>query len=106
MKTPVALERPHHFFLFTDNGVTMHALDKPYDNHFPKITWALSDSNEKTEQPCDAFLDRSQKGRTWVVQTTPPQEKRWKQWRKQHSAGMFIMRYSSVQEISALGWVS
>lgn len=101
----MALERAKDFFLFSDEGVTMHA-KTPYIRRFPEITWALSDSNEDIEQPCAAFLDSSQKGRIWVVQTTSPLEKRWKKWKEQRSARMFIMKFFSFQEIKALGWVS
>jgi hypothetical protein len=86
----VAFERPDCFFHFSDDGVTMHALNQPYGGLFPKITWALSDSNDRTEEPCAAFLDTSQWDCAWVVQTAPPLERRWKQWQKQHNAGMFF----------------
>ena len=101
----MALERPDCFFLFSEDGVTRHAKTQ-YTRLFPKITWALSDSNEIIEQPCAAFLDASQRGRTWVVQITSPLEKRWEKWQEQNSAGIFIMKYFSVEEITALGWVS
>ena len=102
-KTSVALERPDCFFLFSDDGVTMHDKTKSYIHLFPKITWALSYSNDKTEQPCEAFLDDSQEDRAWIVQATSPKKERWKQWRTQHSAEMFVMKYFSVEEIMALG---
>ena len=101
----MALERPDCFFLFSEDGVTRHTKTQ-YTRLFPKITWALSDSNKIIEQPCAAFLDASQRGRTWVVQTTSPLEKRWEEWKEQNSAGMFIMKYFSVREITALGWVA
>lgn len=94
----MALEQPYRFFLFTDNGVTMHALNEPCDL-FPKITWALSDLDEEIRQPCAAFLDASQRGCAWVVQAVPL-ERGW------NLVEMFIMKYFSISEITALGWVS
>ena len=99
----MALERPDCFFLFSGDGVTIHNKTKSYIRLFPKITWALSDSNDKTEQPCEAFLDDAQEDRVWIVQATSPKKERWKQWQTQHSAEMFIMKYFSVEEITALG---
>ena len=101
----MALEQLDCFFLFSEDGVTMHAKTL-YIYPFPKVTWALSDSNEKIEHPCDAFLDSIQQGRIWVVQTTSPLESRRKKWQEMYSAGMFVMKYFSVEEITALGYVS
>ena len=84
----------------------MHDKTKSYIRLFPKITWALSDSNDQTGQPCEAFLDDAQEDRTWVVQAISPKGERWKEWQTQHSAKMFIMKYFSFEEITVLGWVS
>ena len=70
---------------------------------FPKITWALSDSNEKIDHPCDAFLDSAQQGRIWVVQTTSPLESRWEKWQELYSAGMFVMKYFLLKRLRLSG---
>ena len=101
-KNPVALERLDCFFLFSEDGVTMHAKTL-YIYPFPKITWALSDSNEKIEHPCDAFLDSAQQGRIWVVQTTSPLESRWEKWQELYSAGMFVMKYLLLKRLRLSG---
>jgi hypothetical protein len=68
----------------------------------PEGTWALSDSCGKSEQPCDVFLTAATVGNAWVVQTTSPSEKRYKEWKKQYSADIFYMDYFSIAEITAL----
>ena len=94
-KTPVALQWPHCFFLFKDDGVTVHTLNEGCDL-FSKTTWALS--NDKIGQPCTAFQDASQQDCVWLVQTMPL-ECGW------NLVGVFTMKYFSVCEVTALGFI-
>lgn len=68
----------------------------------PQGTWALSDS---CDQPCDAFLDAAQRRLAWIIQTTPLLLERFKDWKTQHYAAMFVMDNVLLSEITALGWV-
>lgn len=73
---------------------------------FLKVTWTLSNSNDKTEQPCASYLDACHQGHTWTVQMTSPKEERRKWWQKQHSPEMFIIKYPSVHKIMVIRWDS
>jgi len=41
----------------------------------------------------------------WIVQTTSPLEKRWKEWTKQLGANFYVMKPFSLNEMRALGLV-
>ncbi|KAI9441165.1 hypothetical protein BJY52DRAFT_502931 [Lactarius psammicola] len=98
---PVALELPRQIIIFQDNGV--YSLPLTADpNRFPEGTWALSDSNVITKRPCNAFLEAAGCQRAWIIQTTSPLEVRWKEWSKEHNADVFVMKYFSIDEITAL----
>ncbi|KAH9037886.1 hypothetical protein EDB85DRAFT_566732 [Lactarius pseudohatsudake] len=99
--TPVAIELPNFFILFQDDGVYRYPLDAGPHN-LPEHTWALSDSNGPTKQPCLTFLGASKQKFAWIVQTTSPAEARWKQWRKYCTADIFVMNHTSIQDITAL----
>ncbi|KAH9178312.1 hypothetical protein EDB89DRAFT_1166852 [Lactarius sanguifluus] len=98
---PVAIELPNFFILFRDDGVHRHPLNASPHN-LPEHTWALSDSNGPTNQPCLAFLGASKQKFAWIVQTTSPAEARWRQWRKYCTADMFVMNHTSIEDIMAL----
>jgi hypothetical protein len=107
-RTPVALELPHCFLIFHDDGVNIHHLNMLNTDVFPRGTWALSDSfgsHERIMEPCSIFQTASLQKRAWLVQTTSPLEKRYKDWKKQCKAEMFVMDYCSINEIMALGFV-
>jgi len=101
---PVALERPYYFLVFRDDGVYRHPLTADPDR-LPTGTWALSDSNNETQWPCTAFLSAANEQIAWIVQTTSPLKKSWKDWSKYYNADMFVMNHISIEEITALGLV-
>jgi hypothetical protein len=88
------------FFLFTDKGSSVHSSDSWLA--FPSGTWALADSSESIMQPCNAFLEASMRD-VWVIQTSPPSQSRWKDWKKQRRARLFVMDCPSTDEMEALG---
>ncbi|KAH8995601.1 hypothetical protein EDB92DRAFT_2084426 [Lactarius akahatsu] len=98
---PVALERPGFFILFHEGGVYRYSNTDP--DSLPERTWALSDSNENAPQPCSAFGTVSKRRTAWVIQTTSPAEKRWKNWKKYCTADMFVMNPISIEEVTVLG---
>lgn len=102
-KMPVAFELPHHFLVFHDDDVDMHPLNLDNPDVFPTGTWALSDSSIKDKVPCSAFRSAAKRGIAWIVQTTSPSEERWKAWKKELSASMYVMDYFSKVEMTALG---
>ncbi|KAH8979221.1 hypothetical protein EDB86DRAFT_2836070 [Lactarius hatsudake] len=69
----------------------------------PEHTWALSNSNENAPQPCSTFRTVSKRRTAWVIQTTSPVEKRWKNWKKYCTADMFMMNPISIEEVTVLG---
>ncbi|KAI0762234.1 hypothetical protein C8Q74DRAFT_1288967 [Fomes fomentarius] len=87
----------YNFILFSAGGVTVHN-PKRDSWCLTEDCWALSDSNACVSQPCQAF--RSSRAR--VIQTTPPQPHRWKEWRKQMSASVAIADLPTLFEIAAV----
>lgn len=90
-ESPVAIQVPGYFLIFSFNGVEIHTLDHTDYNVFPAGTCVLSDSNEEVKAPCSAFLGAAKQGRAWIVQATSPLEERWREWKKQRSADIFVM---------------
>ncbi|KAI0296293.1 hypothetical protein B0F90DRAFT_1109562 [Multifurca ochricompacta] len=98
---PTAFQiRPTYYLLFKNSGVEVHG---PEFSTLPDGTLALVNSNEKVEKPCDGFLYASDKGTTFVVQTTPPKANRWKDWEKYHDGFLYVMECFSWDEMHALG---
>ncbi|KAH9172974.1 hypothetical protein EDB89DRAFT_1905677 [Lactarius sanguifluus] len=98
---PVALERPDFFILFHDGGVYRYPKADP--NFLPKSTWALTDSTGQTPEPCSAFQTVSKRREAWLIQTTSPEETRWRDWHKYCTADKFLMNPTSIEEITILG---
>jgi hypothetical protein len=98
---PTAVEADQDtFVLFTDQGPTDHPGRSAFD--FPRGTWALSDSNAGTIAPCYAF-QRSLPD-VFILQTTPPQVVRYKEWQKQRTkVRTFVMECITISELKALG---
>ncbi|KAF8485949.1 hypothetical protein DFH94DRAFT_709173 [Russula ochroleuca] len=103
-KKSVAFQLPTQFLVFKEDGVYAHRLDAN-SKVIPKETWALSDSNNRTQTPCGAFLDAVVQSRAWIIQTTSPAPERWKQWHKYQDGELYVMKYFSKEEIRALGAV-
>ncbi|KAF9234972.1 hypothetical protein BU15DRAFT_51971 [Melanogaster broomeanus] len=103
-KQPTAFQfEPDMYILFTENGVTTHSANDDEPLTLWNGIWALSDSNNKTIDPAVAFL-----GLLGVrtIQATSPDSKRWKEWKKQYRAGLYIMDNWTLEELSALASVS
>jgi len=88
------------FILFTDQGPTDHfGSDSSY---LPTGTWALSDSNTASGEPCIAF--QRSRADVFVIQTTSPTLSRYKEWKKQRlGVKMFVMECITVAELKAFG---
>ncbi|KAH8988881.1 hypothetical protein EDB92DRAFT_1817364 [Lactarius akahatsu] len=102
-RSPIAIQLPGHFLVFSSDGVEIHPLNQTNYNVFPAGTFALSDSNEEVKAPCSAFLGAAKQGRAWIVRATSPLEERWREWKKQRSADIFVMDHPTVDEIESLG---
>jgi hypothetical protein len=88
------------FVLFSDQGPTDHLGTSGSD--LPVGTWALSDSNTGSGEPCIAF--QRSRADVFVVQSTPPKASRYKEWKKQRrGVRMFVMECITVAELKALG---
>ncbi|KAI0695710.1 hypothetical protein BC835DRAFT_1519787 [Cytidiella melzeri] len=95
-KLPTAVERAGSgFVLFSDEGVDMfEASEKPRIENL----WALSDSTPETVIPCVALRD----SRAVLIQATSPAQHRWKEWKKQTCAFLYIMDVWTTDEIRAV----
>ena len=98
-KQPVAiqpLDGSPYYILFKD-GVTFHPIEDgdPLDECV--FVWALSDSNADIGQPPAVF--RGDCRRMRVIQATPPEASRWKQWSKEMCASPYVMDVWSSKEI-------
>jgi hypothetical protein len=105
-RKPVAFQLLNQFVVFQEDGISSHPLDA--EAHIlPKGlgSWALSDSNEGTMQPCGAFRNASKQNIAWIVQATSPLKERWKMWQKYLSATIFVMEPFVADEMTALGSV-
>jgi len=100
---PTAIQFGEDVILFTDSGPVFHNGLRIIS--FPSGTWALVDSGSGRGQPCFAF-QRSPRSDVFLVQTTPPQPDRYKEWLKQRmGARMFVMECVTDVELKALRWV-
>ncbi|KAI0245655.1 hypothetical protein BJV78DRAFT_1287361 [Lactifluus subvellereus] len=104
-KKPTALQMSTCFVVFKDTGVKVHDPAILVDDALPTGTWALTDSNEHTREPCRAFLGASRQHQAWIVQATPPATDRWYQWFKELQAQYFVMERFSYEELIALGTI-
>ncbi|KAF9242008.1 hypothetical protein BU15DRAFT_44449 [Melanogaster broomeanus] len=93
---------PDVYLLFTENGVTSHPTNDDEPLALWDEIWALSDSNDMTINPAGAFRSLNIR----VIQATSPDAKRWKEWRKQYKARVYIMDNWTREELSGLATVS
>ena len=100
----MALQLSDHFIVFQDNRVHKYPLKSNF-RCLPEGTWALTDSSGNSEQPCGVFLKAATARIAWVVQTTSPSEKRYKEWKKEYRADIFYMDNFSIADIIALRFV-
>ncbi|KAF8346138.1 hypothetical protein F5887DRAFT_962858 [Amanita rubescens] len=90
------------FFLFTEAGASQHDVVDQSGLKLPPGTWALSNSGEVIEQPCAAFLS-APPGRAWIIQATSPKRSRWREWKKQLRAKLYVMDWFHPNELRVLG---
>ena len=90
------------FFLFTETGASEHDVVDKSGLILPPGTWALTNSGEVIEQPCDAFLAAPQ-DQVWIIQATSPKRSRWHEWRKQLRARLYVMDWFPPHELEVLG---
>ncbi|KAH9074236.1 hypothetical protein EDB83DRAFT_1946033 [Lactarius deliciosus] len=102
--TPVSLQLAPYVLVFRDDGVYRHSQESEPD-YLPTGTWALSDAGHLDEKPCTAYKGAAGRQIAWIIQTTSPSEDRWRQWKKQYTAVVFVMKGFSAEEITALGKV-
>ncbi|KAI0245653.1 hypothetical protein BJV78DRAFT_1287359 [Lactifluus subvellereus] len=102
---PTALQMSTCFIVFKDTGVKVYDLAIRVTGALPVGTWALTDSNEHTREPCRAFLSASRRHQAWIVQATSPAKDRWYQWSKELQAQYFVMERFSYEESIALGTI-
>ncbi|KAF8509069.1 hypothetical protein BU17DRAFT_99245 [Hysterangium stoloniferum] len=100
---PVALQiDADEFVLFSMNGVSLHSGKASSAYDIPKGAWALSDSWGELLGPCNAFRTP----RAHVIHTSSPSSRRWKEWKKQLSADMYIMDIWLLEELQTLFIIS
>ncbi|KZV75278.1 hypothetical protein PENSPDRAFT_571721 [Peniophora sp. CONT] len=96
---PTALQlNSRYYFIFDAHGVLtlpINAIDE--DDRLDEC-WALVDSNFDVASPCGVLIDNAKR----VIQTTSPKVERWKEWRKQVRAKLYIMGLPNVMEIAAI----
>ncbi|KAF9230645.1 hypothetical protein BU15DRAFT_83374 [Melanogaster broomeanus] len=91
---------PDMYFLFTENGITAHPTNDAQPlKLLPGTIWALSDSNEETIQLARAFLCARN---ARVIQATSPNAERWKEWRKQYMAHIYIIIRNMTKSLFVL----
>ncbi|KAG9310264.1 hypothetical protein JVU11DRAFT_9382 [Chiua virens] len=102
-KQAVVLQFPngHPCYALFHYEVTYHNIttQNPLANA-PTFLWALCDSNHNVQQPAGIFYGKWDKIR--IIQTTSPQESRWKAWKKQQGAEIYVMDIWSEDELRNL----
>ncbi len=83
------------YFIFDEQGATSYSLTT-HDLRL-KACWALADSNEFVQQPCQRFIA----GAKCTIQMSFPKLENWKKWIKQEGV-CFIMDLPTVPEIAAV----
>ena len=83
-------------FIFNEQGAIFYRLD----THGPGLDacWALADSNEFVDQPCEPFISRAK----FTILISPPEQERWRKWIKQRMGACIIMDLPMVPEIAAI----
>lgn len=103
-KKNVAFQLGNRFLLFENTGVELLSAKTSLGALLPDGMWALSDSHREFEQPCHAFMTAGGSSRAaWIVQTTSPNESKWRNWSEHKIAGMYWMDVVTLDEMIALG---
>ncbi|KAG9314788.1 hypothetical protein JVU11DRAFT_3874 [Chiua virens] len=103
-KQPVALQFPNGlplYALFHDKEAAFHSLDNKDALYTPDtVVWTLCDSNNDVRRPPGLFKGRRDQVR--IIRITSPKEERWKQWKKQHDARLYVMDIWTTHEVRGL----
>ena len=70
-RQPTALQRGQNFVIFDETGVHVHDNDDKEGPVINKGTWALTDSQPTSIEPCGAFYWSSIDRKAWIVGITP-----------------------------------
>jgi len=86
----------HGYFFFDKEGATFYR----FTTYNPKLDkcWALADSNQFAQQPCEPF----QRLAECTIQMSSPRPDRWKEWMKETDGLHFVMDLPTVPEIAAV----
>jgi hypothetical protein len=87
--------------LFDKSGAHRFPTFVGYNVKIPPGSWVLVDSGRKLVEPGAALFRRD----TVLVQTTLPAARRWKAWKKYHSAYIYVMQLWNPEEIEILLYV-
>ncbi|KAI0299681.1 hypothetical protein B0F90DRAFT_602363 [Multifurca ochricompacta] len=68
---------PECFVLFTDSGAEVYSHRSII---LPDETWALADSDAENPLPCHSFLRACKKHHAFIVQTSSPDQRRYRAW--------------------------
>ena len=94
--TAVQLYDPRRYPLFDEEGVRELSSDDA--SPLSPEVWALTDSNDEVIKPCTAFT----KSDALVLLASSPRSPRWKEWKKQNYARLFVMDLWSESELHML----
>ncbi|KAI0299672.1 hypothetical protein B0F90DRAFT_1727700, partial [Multifurca ochricompacta] len=94
---------PDSFVLFTDSGAEVYAHTF---GRLPDETWALADSNVENPLSCHSFLRACRKHYAFIVQTSYPDVRRYKTWKKEYNAYGYVMDCFPLTESIALGIIN
>jgi hypothetical protein len=87
--------------LFDENGARKYPSSLYYHRVIPSGSWALVNSGYRLMAPGPALFGKD----IVLVQTTSPVPRRWKEWKKQHSAHLYVMQIWDTEEIEILLYV-
>jgi hypothetical protein len=86
--------------VFTQHGSHIQSID--WGLRTEENMWALTDSGDTVERPCDGFLNPTISD-LFVAQVTSPKQARGKEWIKQRQGRLFWMEPISATELKAFG---
>ncbi|KXS09128.1 hypothetical protein M427DRAFT_141376 [Gonapodya prolifera JEL478] len=76
------------FVYFSQEGVRFYGASSSSTVSFAPGAWALADSNQGVQPPCEAFVQQTA---AIVIQATSPKEVRYKEWLKQRKGKVYWM---------------
>ncbi|RPD55642.1 hypothetical protein L226DRAFT_466805 [Lentinus tigrinus ALCF2SS1-7] len=85
------------FVMFNNKGAEIGSA-RAQGTSITEDYWALTDSNAKLAQPCNAFITSDAR----VIQASPPKPDRWKAWCKHRSGKVVVSDLPRPLEIGAI----